>query len=90
MGASRTISQAGSKPKHVEIFLTLGANALKKLWKHGEHQERLKAMGYGKKPLDFGEDVMFDKDNGAKGKLPVFRREFQLIRRCFMRLRIIC
>ena len=90
MGASRTISQAGSKPKHVEIFPTLGANALKKLWKHGEHQERLKAMGYGKKPLDFGEDIMFDKDNGAKGKLPVFRREFQLIRRCFMRLRIIC
>ncbi len=32
----------------LEIYLTLGANALKKLWKHDEHRERLKAMGYGK------------------------------------------
>ena len=80
MGASRTTSQAGSKPKHVEIFPTLGANALKKLWKHGEHQERLKAMGYGKKPLDFGADIVFDKENGANGKIPVFQREFKVIR----------
>ena len=37
-------------------------------------------MGYGKKPLDFGEDVEFDKENGAKGKIPVLQREFQRIR----------
>ena len=42
--------------------------------------------GTAKKPLDFGEDIKFSVDNGAKGKIPVFRREFQLIRRCFMHL----
>ena len=80
MGVSRTTSHRGSKPKHLRDYLTLGANALKKLWKHDEHREQLKTMGYGKKPHDFGDDVVFDKENGAKGKIPVLQRDFQRIR----------
>ena len=53
---------------------------MKKLWKHDEHREQLKTMGYGKKPHDFGDDVVFDKENGAKGKIPVLQRDFQRIR----------
>ena len=36
--------------------------------------------GTAKKPLDFGADIAFDKENGTNGKIPVFQREFKVIR----------
>ena len=30
--------------------------------------------------LNFGREITFDPENGARGKIPIFREEFQLIR----------